>query len=157
VSRGAQALDDFVSSVIVARLSLPDAIDVFTPHRASIDIAAIRSELAGIDEQRTQLGTRLGRGEISMAMLDAANAPLRARQTHLEAALAAATETDPLTEVVTSDDVAAAWANLDLDRRRTILDTLLVVTVHPTQSGRRRGGGFVDPSSIQITWKTNST
>jgi hypothetical protein len=156
VSRGAQVLDDFVSSVIVARLSLPDAVDVFTPHRASIDIAAIRSELAGIDEQRTQLGARLGRGEISMAMLDAATAPLRARQSDLEAALVAATETDPLTEVVKSDDVAAAWANLDLDVRRAILDTLLVVTVHPTQPGRRPGGSF-DPSNIELTWKTNGT
>jgi hypothetical protein len=143
-----------VASVIVARLSLPDAREVFTPHRESIDIAAIRSELAGIDEQRTQLGARLGRGEISMAMLDAANAPLKARQTDLEATLAAATETDPLTEVVATDDVAAAWATLDLDLRRTILDTLLIVTVHPTQPGRRPGGGVSDPSSIEITWKT---
>jgi hypothetical protein len=149
-------LDDFVSSIIVARLSLPDAVEAFTSHRASIDLASIRSELAGIDEQRTQLGARLGRGEISMAMLDAANSPLRARQAHLEALLAAAAETNPLTEVIATDDIATTWANLDLDVRRTILDTLLIVTVHPTQPGRRPGGGFFDPTTVEITWKTNT-
>lgn len=152
VTRAAHALDDFVGKVIVARLSMPDALDVFSPHHSRVDVQAARADLAGIDEQRTQLAARLGRGEISLTMMDAANGELRARQVALEAALADAATTSPIADIVTADDVAVTWAGLGLDVQRTVLAELMTVTLLPAPRGRRPNGTYFDPDSVQIEW-----
>ncbi len=156
VTRAAHSLDEFVSQLTVARLSMDDARDLFAPAAPEVDIAQVRGDLAGIDEQRTELAARLGRGEISLAMMDAANRPLLERQLQLEATLAQATIHSPLVDVVTADDVAGAWAKLDLQRRRGIVDALMSITVLPAPRGRRPGGAWFDPDSVQIEWRPPS-
>lgn len=156
VTRAAHSLDAFIEKVVTARLSLDDARDLFAPRRAEVDVDAIRGELAQIDEQRTELAARLGRGEISLAMMDAANGPLLERQAALQASLATAVVASPLAELVAEEDVAAAWEGLDLSVRRLIVAELLEVTVLPAPRGRRPGGTYFDPSTIEITWKAAS-
>ncbi|GEL22749.1 hypothetical protein PSU4_17030 [Pseudonocardia sulfidoxydans NBRC 16205] len=153
VTRQAAALDEFVEQVIVTRLSLDDAREMFAPHRPDVDVTAIRADLARIDQHRTDLAERLGSGEISIAMMDAANRPLLARQAEMERALADAAIRSPLAELVDATDVAAEWARLPLQMRRSILDELMTVTVLPAPRGRRPGGGYFDPEYVRIEWK----
>ena len=142
-----------MSDLITGRLSMPDARDVFTPRKPDIDMQTMRAELAAVEAQRIELGARLGRGEISMAMLDAANAPLRQREAVLEAALASAIATSPVAELLDADDIADRWMTLDLDIRRGVLQELMTVTVLPAPRGRRPDGTYFDPSSVRIDWK----
>lgn len=156
VTRAAPALDEFVERLIVARLSLDDALDLFAPAAPEVDHAALRAELARLDKQRTELAARLGRGEISLDMLDAANGPLLGRQTALRASLAAAeAAASPVAVLVQAEDVEASWTQLDLYSRRRVLDEVMTVTVHPAPRGRQAGGVYFDPSSIEITWKAD--
>lgn len=155
VTRAAHTLDKYISDVIIARLSMPDAVDLFAPPTRGVDVDKIRAELRGIEAQRTELAAQLGRGEITMAMMTAANAGLHQRQVAHEHALAAATATNPITELVHAPDVRGAWERFDLDRRRAILNRLLEVTVMPAPRGRRAGpatkyGEHFDPDSIKI-------
>ena len=155
VTRAAAPLDAFVTSVLVRRLSTPDAIDLFTqPTVPSEELDAIRNELNVIGATRDGLGVRLGRGEVTMAQFDAANAGMAERQRTLEGALASVMTTSPVSRVVQSGDVAAAWAGMALEIRRAVLAELLVVTVHPAPRGRRPGGGYFDPASVELRWGT---
>lgn len=154
VSKAAPLVDQYISDLIVARLSMPDALEFFAPdERPGIDVAAVRADLAGIDEQRTELGSRFGRGEITLAMLDAANTGLSTRQRVLERALADSTLTSPVMDVVTAEDIGGTWAALGLDVRRSVLAELMTVTLHPTPRGRRPNGIYFDPSTIEVQWR----
>lgn len=150
VARNAPLLDEFVEQVLVTRLSMPDAIDLFAPAEPQIDTDAITTQLTQIESERKELGERLGRGDITMSMFDAAASGYASRERELQAQLAADVTTNPLREILTAEDVTAYWAGLDLPTKRDVLDALLTVTVLPAPRGRQRGGGYFDPDSVRI-------
>jgi site-specific DNA recombinase len=155
VTRAAHSLDAAVSGLVVARLSGPDAADLLRPAAPYIDTDAVRSELAVVEAERVGLAERLGAGQISLAMLDVADAGLRARQEAAEAALATAAVQSPAAELAAEADVARGWAARALDTRRAVLAELLVVTVLPSRPGRKRGGEYFDPDTIKIEWRAD--
>ena len=154
VSRTAEHLDAFILEHLIGWLSQPDAAQVFaTPAVPAGQLNTWRTELGVIEAQRGELGARLGRGEITMAMLDAANVGLTARAGELEAKLASAMSSSPVSALVGVPDVAAVWAQMDLEAQRGVLAELMTVTVHPAPHGRMKDGSYFHGESVGIAWR----
>jgi hypothetical protein len=51
--------------------------------------------------------------------------------------MADAGRADVLGPLIAADDVASAWAGLDVDRRRAVVEKLMTVTLLPPGKGRR--------------------
>lgn len=151
VSRHAPALDEFIASVIVGILSREDSAKMFRVRIPEVDTDAIRAQIAAIEAQRKELAVRLGRGEMTLDMLDGANIGLRGRQQALEATLASAARVSPAAELAAKPDVRAAWDGLALDVKRSILKELMRVTVVPARRGQLPAGETFDKESVKIT------
>jgi len=81
------------------------------------------------------------------------SAELRVRMDDLDAQLAAARSSAAMANLVLAgDDLAATWAATTPDIRGKVIRELMTVTVLPGRRGRKPGGDYFDPSSIQITW-----
>lgn len=151
VSRRVQAVDETVVALVVARLSQPDAIDLF--NRPSVDqgaLAELRSERDGLRLRLDGLAEAFAMGEVDRAQLSAGTKRINARIDQIEVELAESVTDPTLAEVATADDVAAAFDALPLESKRKVIDALMAVELKPVGSGRR----VFDPEqSLGITWR----
>lgn len=153
VTRAARTLDAYVTESILHRLEQPGFAELYVRQSApTVDVAAIRRELADIDRDRTELAARRGASRISWDQFDAMNDELAARHGVAEAALAAAVRTSPVAHLVSSTDPRATWKGYDLDRRREVLRAVVTVTVLPAGRGRQPDGSYFDESRIVLDW-----
>lgn len=154
VARNATHLDDYVSRIVIERLTRADAADLLTaPPTAEEDIAALRAEAIGLRHRLEQLADAHADGEVTLAQLTRATARMRSRLDAIDTAVAAAVAVAPLAGLVDAPDVAQTWQGLDVGRRRAVLDTLMTVTVLPAGPRRGPGGARFDPASVAIEWK----
>lgn len=149
VGRAAQPVEDFVSAVAVERLSRPDATDLLVDHDRA-DVNDLRARAVELRQRRQTLVTLVADGTFSEAEARVTAAQLAGDLADVEAQLADAGRVDVLGGLVTAADTAAAWAELDLDRRRSVIDALMVVTLHPPGRGVRT----FRPETVGIEWKT---
>lgn len=152
VGRDASMLDAYVEGLIVARLSEPDAAVVFADPGGGVDVGALHVESRALSERLDSLAGMFAEGAITSNQLATGSEKIRVQQESIAGQIAAAAMTSPITDVVSSDDVAAAWSKLALGTRREILRQLAVVTILPVPSGRRPGGVYFDVDGIRIDW-----
>ncbi|NLA09521.1 MAG: recombinase family protein [Microbacteriaceae bacterium] len=130
-------LDDFVERVVIARLSRPDAVDLLDD-RERHDVDELRAERRRLETAVRQAGDDEMDGLIDRAERVRLTRRANARIAELDEKLRAGVDTTALAEVVTSDDVAAAWHGLTLGKRRAILEALATVVVYSVGQGNRR-------------------
>lgn len=150
ISRKADPVDELVEAVVVARLSAPDAAEVFT--NSTPDLARHRARVLTLQERLDDLAVALEEGVLSLAAVRRSSQRLRVELEAAQAAVDAMAAVDAVAPVVTAPDVAAAWEGLDLARQRAIIDKLVFVTLERPEPGRRA----FDPASVRIEWKTTS-
>jgi hypothetical protein len=159
VVRACAALDDFVQSVVVERLSRPDAADLGRTS-TTVDTSSLHVERIALQARLDELVDRFAAGHITGQQMERGSTTLRARLDDLDQLLAGAAGASRL-DGVTGPGAADVWPTLDLSRRRAILDTLMTVTVHRTRRGRlpgwRPGDSYFDPRGVEITWKGAAT
>lgn len=136
--RRAQApVDDFVTELVIRRLAMPDAIGLFAPQVPEVDRAGLHAEAAVLRERANQLAAAFAAGTVTAAQLSAGSEVLNKRLTEIDAELAASVVSSPLDGIpLGTEDVAAAWAKLSLVKRRTIVKTLVEVTLDRGRPGR---------------------
>jgi site-specific DNA recombinase len=149
IDRGADAVDEFVEAVVIARLARPDAAELFARPDRSEEVGKLREEETALRTRLDGLGEAYALGEIDRRQLSAGTKRLRARLEEITDTLAAAVSTPAVGEIVTADDVRAAWEGLDLDRKRAVIDTLMTIKVHPPGRGARS----FDESTVEIVWR----
>lgn len=136
VGRAAEPVEWFVGEVIVERLSRPGAERLLEGvNRPDADevrdrILELRTRRRNIldlveDGTYTSAEARLRVGRLDRQILDA------------NAELADAGRADILGPLVGADDVRVAWEGLGTDRRRAVIDALVVVTLMPPGRGTR--------------------
>jgi hypothetical protein len=157
VVRDAIELDAYVETVILERLSRPDAADLLTPDLRG-DTSALHGRDAALRARLDELGRLYGEGVIDAAQLAEGTAAIRRQREEITAQLAAASRGSVLAGVADAADPAKVWAGLDLSRRRAIVDVLVDVVILPAahkgrRAGWRAGETYFDPASVQITWK----
>jgi site-specific DNA recombinase len=151
--RAAPPADQLVTDVIIERLSRPDAVGLLT-RRSGVDTAALAREVNALRRLIEEAGDMWEAGELTRTSHRARVTRLRARLEAAEAALSDATPGDPLAGLAGHLD-GATWAALGIGRQRAIVDLLLKITMLPaTHRGRLPGGGYFDPESVRIEWKT---
>ncbi len=153
VSRSGPRADGYVQSLVIARLSQPDAVDLICqPNDAAQDLDDARQQLEAARTRLDQLAVAFADGDLTASQLRAATQRLNERISDLEERVAVRSRDDVLGQLVTAEDVAAVWETLDTDRRRSIIGELMTIRILPTMKGSRT----FRPESISIEWNARS-
>jgi DNA invertase Pin-like site-specific DNA recombinase len=150
VRRNAEQLDNYISALIIARLSRPDAIDLLTPPTPTADTKALRRKVSAMRELLDEFARDRADGLITREQMLTGTRRSKQKLAEAEAQLAAGTDVSPLAPIVGAADVAAKWASLSLGQRRGICFKLLDVRILPIS---RKGRGF-DEGAVAISWRT---
>jgi hypothetical protein len=88
---------------------------------------------------------------LTRSQLLAGTRRIEGRLAEIEAALGDAAQTTVLAAFVDRGDVTAVWERLDLDQRRSVIDTLMTITLHSPGQGART----FRPETVEIGWKSS--
>lgn len=148
INRAGPAIDEFVMTVIAARLARDDVRELVPRPGDDAQASGVRH---AISEQRARI-TRAQRdyddGLIEAADLKRNRDRAETRIEELESQLTMRGRGGALMPVLGHDDPAQAFRDGSLDMRRSIIDVLCSVTLLPQPRGRK---GF-DPESVVIEW-----
>ena len=155
VARQAGPVEEFIEKLVVARLSRADAADLVTVEEAGVDVAALREEAAAIRGESGGDGRPTGRWAGSPGRR-CSRPPRRARPGWRRSALSwtGAARENVLAPLVAAENAAAVWEGLDISRKRSVIKTLMTVTLYSPGRGARRA---FDPATVQVAWKQPGT
>ncbi len=145
LTRRLDQVDEVVESVVIARLSRPDAASLLA---SSVDLDALRAEATELRDRRDALAALLADGVLSASAVAKQAGKLTRRLSEVEGRITAALGDSPAAVLLNADDVTAAWAELDVRSRKATVDTLMTVTILPAGKGQR-----FDPEHVHIEWK----
>lgn len=148
LNRTRDAIDEFVRTLIVARLQKKDL-----KRRNKQADPEIKD---AISERIAQQRARIARAErdydaevIEGADLARIRAAARAEITRLEAERLVSGTGTMLAPILGTPDPAAAFLGAPIALQRTMIDTLMTVTLRRAKQGKK---GF-DPESVEVVWK----
>jgi DNA invertase Pin-like site-specific DNA recombinase len=147
-ARKAEPVEEFVSAVMIERLSRPDAAALLVDHKKP-DVDALRTQAVAIRQRLDALANDFADGSLTASQLRTATSRARARLSDVESQMADAGRVDVLGPLVGAQDVCAAWDGLSVARRRAVIDTLATVRLHPVGRGSRT----FRPETVEIEWK----
>lgn len=148
VSRNGALVDALVVETVVRRLAKPDAADLVVDDSRP-DLDALSGQRQILRDRLEALGAEYGDGAVPLLAFTAATKRIEEQLHELDVLMADASRVHVFEGVVGVGDVRAAFNGLDLGRRRTIVDALLTVVVHPAGRGCRT----FKPESISLAWK----
>jgi DNA invertase Pin-like site-specific DNA recombinase len=148
-ARKGEPVDEFVSAVVVERLSRPDAA-VLTQDKDHPDIGVLRAEAMALRARMDSLAIDYADGALTASQLRTATARLTTSLAEVEELMTDAGRADVLGPLVNARDVRKAWEALPNARKRAVIDTLMKITIYPPGRGVRD----FDPATIEITWRT---
>jgi len=143
----ADPVDEFVSAVVIERLSRPDALTLLTADKAP-DTAALHDEASAVRARLESIALDFADGALTGAQLRAITGRLRGRLAELEEQLSDAGRVDVLGPLVKAEDVGRVWEELTLEHHRAIIETLCTVTILAPGRGTRT----FRPETIKISW-----
>ena len=122
-----------------------------------VDTSALHAERLALQARLDELVDRFAEGQITGQQMERGSTTLRAKIADLDQQLSTVAGVSALVGVA-GPQAGEVWPTLDLSRRRAILDTVLVVTVHRTRRGRppgwQPGQSYFDPRGVDVLWKT---
>ncbi len=151
LQRRADDVDALVVTVMLRTLAEPDVVDLLTDTSRTDEAQGLREEERGLRARLDGLAESFAAGEIDRSQLRAGTGRLRQRLEQVTTALADLSRTPVLTDLLTTDDVEATWASMDLDRQRAVIDALVMIRLHPPGRGART----FDPRTVEIAWRTS--
>lgn len=152
VVRSVTALDGFVGEVLLQRLARPDGVEAMAPPVP--DTASLHAEAAVLRARMDEAARGWAAGALTQGQLLAATGELRSRLEAVEQKIGNLNRGNVL-EGLVGHDHGSTWKQLSLDRRRAVVALLIEVTVLPRpHGGRLPGGGYFDPDSVRISWRT---
>jgi DNA invertase Pin-like site-specific DNA recombinase len=156
LGRAQAPVDWYVGLVVCERLSRPDARDLLAPARS--DLAPLAEELTAARTRLAQAPKLWAQGLLTDDELRDAKMDIGQRIAQLENQLAGDRRADLLRPLVTAEDVRAAWEGYDDDRRRAVIDTLMMVRILSPGRGTRVGRPedwprTFRPETVDIKWR----
>lgn len=143
--RASEPIDDYVRAAVVEILNRDGAGLIQQAKELSVErdrLAVLRARADELAVQWVDLG-------MTADQFKAANGRINSEAAELVRVLAQATAGSVLAGVADADDPGAAFAALDIDRQRAVIDALMEVRIVPAPAGRK---GFY-PDSVVITTK----
>ncbi len=147
LGRRLDLVDGVVTAVVLERLSRPDAASLLARDDHT-DSENLLERSVEIRRQLDELASLLTEGVLTAAGVRKASQRLRAELDEVDRARASVSNADAVVELVTAEDVGRVWANLSLDDRRSVVETLLTATVVPAGKGVR-----FSPEQVQFEWR----
>jgi len=146
--------EDLIRGIVAERLARPDAKALLIDRDAP-DLDRLTAEANTIRARRVELATEFADGELTAAELRAARERLNTKLDAIESKMSDAAVKRVFADIpLGTDRVYAAFARLDPDRQRAIINVLLTATVMPVGRGHRpRDGSRFDPERIAIEWQ----
>lgn len=135
VARAAEQVDQFVSSVIEARLARPDVVELLAGTDDAETTEALRAEAAALRVRRDDVIRQFADVDKATGSLVAILRSIEERLQQVEAEMVTMSRGAVLHGVVSAGDPVAAWRSATLDRRRSILRELFAVTILPVPKG----------------------
>ena len=151
IARRAEPIDEYVSMLVVARLSRPDAATLLVDDTRP-DVAGLRLQGQALRLRLDQLAVDFADGELTTSQLRTGTARIQEKLAQVEAELADAGRVNVLGPLVSAADVQLAWNALDTDRQRAVIDVLMGLRLLPVGRGTRT----FRPESVEVIWKTAS-
>lgn len=156
VMRRAAYVDEIVEAAVLGWLARPSVARKLRK-RQDVDLAALQAEEADIMRQLDEIDDMYSRRETDRAGRLRMRNPELAKLEAVKARIAAAVNTNPLAELVSADDLHAAWKKLSIPKRQAAVDVVCTVTLHPGKKGRpagwKPGDRYFDPTTVQIAWR----
>ena len=123
VGRLRKPVEEYITGVIVERLSRPDAVELLADDGDDgPDIEALRSERIALRRELDELAEDLS---LPLRTVTLRTAKIEARLAEIEDIVTDAERVSVLAPLVAADDVRAAWDGLDLDRKRAVVERLM--------------------------------
>jgi hypothetical protein len=149
--RAGQPLDDFVSGVVVRRLSQPDAHLLLDDKR--IDIPQLQIDRTALQARLDDLADAFAEGAIDASQLHRGTSTLRVKLAEIDSQVADAARIDPVAGLIAErEKVQQHWDACSPAIHGQIVDELVTVTVLPIPRGGKRPGDF-NPEFVRIEWK----
>jgi DNA invertase Pin-like site-specific DNA recombinase len=149
--RTAHCVDEWVTEVIISRLSQPDAIGLLPGREPEPDRRKLETDLAKLRRKSDRNADLWADDKISDSEMQRISASVNRSIRAIEQQLARAVIRSPLESLpVGTDAVAGRWAQLPLGTKREIIKVLMTVTL--AERTRRGGRGF-DVDSVDIEWR----
>jgi DNA invertase Pin-like site-specific DNA recombinase len=140
-----------IARITRARLSTADAAALL----GDDDDPTLSAEAARLREKIAEAGDMWENDEITRAEHKARTTRLRARLASVQRRMERGHRAPALRELVSVEDVAAAWDALPLGKQRAVVDDIMTVTILPGVAGRTYRPGDVPDEErvgIRIEW-----
>lgn len=147
VARAAVPVDDFVAALVVARLSRRDARGLLRDERP--DAEAMRNEAVALRARMVEAGDMFADGELTRVQLERITSRVQRQLDNVEGRMATSGPGSLLVGLVSARDARMVWERLPSERRRSVVDALMTVTLLP--SGKR--GKVFDPELVRVEWR----
>lgn len=145
VRRKQSDVDALVEGIVVGRLQMPDAAQLFVQG----DPAALqkaRDTIEAVDARLANAADMFATGDIDAAQLARISERLRAERVQAATAVKAALPAAVPAELV-GVNAREVWDGLSMDSKRAVLTALVTVTILPSGSGKA-----FDPDMVRIAW-----
>lgn len=159
LSRKRDDVDDYITEVVLERLSRPDAVDLLED-RERPDVDALRAQLREAQQGEADVASMVARGLMRMSAAEAALADVRGRIADLEGKLTDAGRADALAPLVRATDARAVWESFgdDIGRKREAIRLLMAPIIHSPGKGTRpprdpAGRMAHTAASIELGWR----
>lgn len=159
IMRRGEIIDEFVSEACIARLSEPDTLDLLAPKPDVVDVRVLNSQRIALGKRRKTVLKQISSGRATEEEAEEALDDLADQLRAVDAEIARAVASDPLAELVGVEDARAWWFDEErtLARRRTVVEALMTVVIHPVGSGRRVTTFEAAGETVEIDWKRSAT
>lgn len=147
VRRKQDLVDALVEGIVVGRLQMPDAAQLFTRGDPAA-LQAGRDAIEAIDARMANAADMYATGSIDAAQLTRITERLRVDRTQASAVVEAALPAAVPAELI-GPNARQVWDELPMDSKRAVLDTLVTVTILPSGSGKA-----FDPEAVQVVWRS---
>jgi site-specific DNA recombinase len=148
-SRKAEPIDEYVSAVMIARLSKPDAANLFAPPSTSPNKSELIREADRIRRKLDGLAALYEDGTLTAKGVRQSSDRLRAQLADVDEKLAEVNGVPKAARtIVKAADVGAAWDALEVSDQREIIRALAVVYLDSPGRGSRE----FRPETVRIDW-----
>jgi DNA invertase Pin-like site-specific DNA recombinase len=149
-SRKAEPIDEYISEVMIKRLSKPDAADLFATPSTGPDKSELVREADRIRRKLEGLAALFVDGALTAKGVRQASERLKAQLADVDTKLAELNGIPKVARiVVNAADVRAAWESIEVADRREIIRVLAVIHIHPPG----RGAVKFRPETVRIEWR----
>ncbi|MCV7401306.1 recombinase family protein [Mycobacterium fragae] len=149
VIRDQASVDDLVTRIILARLALPDAVDLLAEPDRAEQVHAAAARVQELHDRLNDAAEAYAAGAITLAQLTTINAAVSPKLDQAQTDAASPDRDKVLGGLVRATHPATVWERMTPDRRRAVVDMLVEIRIMPTRKGPR-----FNPKSVKITWKT---